>query len=332
MKAVSMLNLVPVRAGQTNAEAIGSMVKLAKEAEKLGYARYWIAEHHNTGSLVSSATQLLIGHTLAHTETIRVGSGGVMLPNHSPLLVAEQYGTLATIYPNRVDLGLGRAPGTDQLTAAALRRNERDVSLNFPDDVRALQRYFGPADKQGYVKAFPGVGLEVPLYILGSSTESAYLAAELGLPYVFAAHFAPRMLEMAVEIYRRGFKPSAVLDKPEVIVCLNAIVADSDEEAAYLATSQEQFFLNVVRNTRNPLPLPVESMEGVWSHPEEAMVRQMLSESLVGSKERVAKQLESFQNRLHADEVMAVSYIYDEEKQYRSYSLLKEIVSDGCIG
>ncbi|MFV2030635.1 LLM class flavin-dependent oxidoreductase [Neisseria sp. S1] len=332
MKAVSMLNLVPVRAGQTNAEAIGSMVKLAKEAEKLGYARYWIAEHHNTGSLVSSATQLLIGHTLAHTETIRVGSGGVMLPNHSPLLVAEQYGTLATIYPNRVDLGLGRAPGTDQLTAAALRRNERDVSLNFPDDVRALQRYFGPADKQGYVKAFPGVGLEVPLYILGSSTESAYLAAELGLPYVFAAHFAPRMLEMAVEIYRRGFKPSAVLDKPEVIVCLNAIVADSDEEAAYLATSQEQFFLNVVRNTRNPLPLPVESMEGVWSHAEEAMVRQMLSESLVGSKESVAKQLESFQSRLHADEVMAVSYIYDEEKQYRSYSLLKEIVSDGCIG
>ncbi len=327
MTTVSMLNLVPVRAGQTNAEAIQSMITLAQQAEALGYARYWIAEHHNTQSLVSSATQLLIGHTLAHTDTIRVGSGGVMLPNHSPLLVAEQYGTLATIYPERVDLGLGRAPGTDQMTAAALRRNERDVSLNFPADVRALQRYFGPADAQGYVKAFPGVGLDVPLYILGSSTESACLAAELGLPYVFAAHFAPRMLEMALEIYRREFKPSAVLDKPEVIVCLNVIAADSDEEAEYLATTQQQFFLNVVRNTRQPLQPPVETMQGVWTEAEEAMARQMLSCSLVGGKASVAAQLEEWQTRLRADEIMAVSYIYDESKQYHSYRLFKEIAS-----
>lgn len=325
--AVSILNLVPVRAGQTHAEAIQAMVELAREAEKLGYARYWIAEHHNTQSLVNSATQLLIGHTLAHTDKIRVGSGGVMLPNHSPLLVAEQYGTLATIYPDRVDLGLGRAPGTDQMTAAALRRNERDVSLNFPADVRALQRYFGPAEAQGYVKAFPGVGLEVPLYILGSSTESAYLAAELGLPYVFAAHFAPRMLEMALDIYRREFKPSAVLDKPEVIVCLNVIAADTDEEAQYLATTQEQFFLNVVRNTRQPLQPPVESMRGLWSEAEEAMARQMLAVSLIGGKDTVAAKLENLQTHLRADEIMAVSYIYDVEKQYRSYRLFKEIAS-----
>ena len=325
--AVSMLNLVPVRAGQSNAEAIQSMIALAREAEKLDYVRYWIAEHHNTRSLVSSATQLLIGHTLAHTDKIRVGSGGVMLPNHSPLMVAEQYGTLATIYPDRVDLGLGRAPGTDQMTAAALRRSERDVALNFPSDVRALQRYFGPADAQGYVRAFPGVGLEVPLYILGSSTESAYLAAELGLPYVFAAHFAPRMLEMALDIYRREFKPSAVLDKPEVIVCLNVIAADSDEEAAYLSTTQQQFFLNVVRNTRQPLQPPVETMQGVWTEAEETMARQMLSCSLVGGKESVAAQFEALQTRLRADEIMAVSYIYDEAKQYHSYRLLKEIAS-----
>ncbi len=325
MTDVSVLNLVPVRAGKNSGDAINDMVALAQKAEALGYRRYWIAEHHNTASLASSATQLLIGHTLAHTQRIRVGSGGVMLPNHSPLMVAEQYGTLATIYPDRVDLGLGRAPGTDQMTAAALRRNERDVSLHFPDDVRQLQRYLGDVREQGYVCAYPGVGTHVPLYILGSSTESAYLAAELGLPYVFAAHFAPRMLEQALEIYRRMFKPSPVLDKPKVMVCLNAIVAESDEEAEYLATSQKQFFLNVVRNARQPLQPPVSSMDGIWHESEEAMARQMLSCSLVGSQASVADQLTRLQTQLRADELMVVSYVYDVEKQYESYALFKEV-------
>ncbi len=327
MIPVSVLNLVPIRAGQTPAEAIQSMVNLAQEVEHIGYKRYWIAEHHNTSSLVSSATQLLIGHVLAHTQTIRAGSGGVMLPNHSPLLVAEQYGTLATIYPNRVDLGLGRAPGTDQHTALALRRNMRDVSFDFPQDVQTLQRYLGPADKQGYVRAFPGVGLEIPLYILGSSTDSAYLAAQLGLPYVFAAHFAPRMLESAFEIYRREFQPSKVLAQPYAIVCLNVIAADTDEEAQWLATTQQQFFLNIVRNTRRPLQAPQQDMTHIWQPGEQAAVSAMLDCSLIGGKTTVAAQLEGLQNRLHADELMVVSYIYDEAKQYYSYRLFHEIAS-----
>lgn len=327
MIPVSVLNLVPIRAGQTPAEAIQSMIDLAQEVERIGYQRYWIAEHHNAASLVSSATQVLISHVLTHTKTIRVGSGGVMLPNHSPLLVAEQYGTLATIYPNRVDLGLGRAPGTDQHTALALRRNMRDVSFDFPQDVQTLQRYLGPADKQGYVRAFPGVGLEIPLYILGSSTDSAYLAAQLGLPYVFAAHFAPRMLESALEIYRREFQPSKVLAQPYVIVCLNVIAADTDEEAQLLATTQQQFFLNIVRNTHQPLQAPQKDMAQVWQPGEQAAVAAMLDCSLIGGKASVASQLEALQNRLHADELMVVSYIYDEAKQYHSYRLLHEIAA-----
>ncbi|MDO4641603.1 MAG: LLM class flavin-dependent oxidoreductase [Neisseria sp.] len=325
MRPVSVLNLVPVREGQNGAQAISSMIALARETEKIGYARYWIAEHHNMPHLVSSATQILIGHTLAHTNRIRVGSGGVMLPNHSPLIVAEQYGTLDTIYPGRVDLGLGRAPGTDQLTAAAIRRSERDLSFSFPEDIQTLQRYFGPSEAQGYVCAFPGVGLNIPLYILGSSTESAYLAAELGLPYAFAAHFAPRMLESALEIYRRKFKPSATLAQPYTIVCLNVIIADTDEEAHYLSTSQQQFFLNIIRNSRRPLQPPVPDMNTHWQAGEEAMVQQMLSCSIIGGKASAAAKLDEWQTRLRADEWMAVSYIYDEEKQHQSYRLFYEI-------
>lgn len=328
MPELSVLNLVPVRQGQTPAQAVESMVRLAQDAERMGYLRYWIAEHHNAASLVSSATQVLIGHTLAHTERIRVGSGGVMLPNHSPLMVAEQYGTLDTLYPGRVDLGLGRAPGTDQLTAAALRRNGHDAAFHFPDEVRQLQRYFGPEDAQGFVRAFPGVGREVPLYILGSSTESAYLAAELGLPYAFAAHFAPRMLEAALAIYRREFRPSAVLKQPYVIVALNVIAAGSDEEAEWLATSQQQFFLNVVRNSRRPLPPPVESMDGIWTESEAAMAQQMLACSLIGGPQRLAEQYAALEQRLQADEWMAVSYIYDEHKQTDSYRRFYQTVKN----
>ncbi|WP_165006429.1 LLM class flavin-dependent oxidoreductase [Neisseria yangbaofengii] len=325
MLKLSMLNLVPLREGQTQKQAIESMVTLAQTAERLGYGRYWIAEHHNMPNLLSSATQLLVGHTLANTQTIRVGTGGVMLPNHSPLAVAEQYGTLATMYGDRIDLGVGRAPGTDPRTALALRRNAQDVSINFPHDIQTIQRYFGNADEQGYVKAYPAMDKNVPLYILGSSTESAYLAAELGMPYVFASHFAPRMMEMAVQIYRNGFKPSKYLGKPEVIICVNIIVADTDGEAHLLHTSQQQQFLGVVSGQMKPLQPPVADMSTVWTYDQESAVKQMLGEDIVGSKESVHKQLISLQARVQADEIMALNYIYDEAKQAESFEMLKEI-------
>ncbi|MFC0562286.1 LLM class flavin-dependent oxidoreductase [Halalkalibacter alkalisediminis] len=324
---VSVLNLAPIRQGQGSKEAIDAMVDLAQATEKLGYTRYWIAEHHNTSTLVSSATSILIKHTLEHTEHIRVGSGGIMLPNHSPLVVAEQFGTMATIYQDRLDLGLGRAPGTDMKTANALRRTQKDVSVyTFPEDVNALLTYFGPKERQSYVKAYPGVGTNVPIYILGSSTESAYLAAKLGLPYVFASHFAPRYMEEAITIYRNRFQPSEYLDAPNMMVCLNVIAAESDEEAKRELTTMQQFFLNVVRGTQNPLMPPVDSMDDIWSSHEMALATSMSSVTLMGSKDTIREQLKSFQEKYNVDEIMAVSYIYDAEKQKRSYELFKEVV------
>ncbi|MBM6616680.1 LLM class flavin-dependent oxidoreductase [Bacillus suaedaesalsae] len=324
---VSALNLAPIRAGQTPKDAIDSMVDLAQELEKLGYKRYWIAEHHNTPTLVSSATSILINHTLQHTKTIRVGSGGIMLPNHSPLVVAEHFGTMATIYGDRVDLGLGRAPGTDMMTAGALRRSQNDSVYTFPDDVKQLLTYFGPSDEQGYVKAHPGVGTNVPIYILGSSTESAYLAAQLGLPYAFASHFAPTYMEDAIRIYKARFQPSPFLDKPHMMVGLNVIVEDTDEEAEFLKTSMQQFFLNIVRGTQNPLRPPVENMDDIWNSMEKEMASNMSNMGFFGSKETVHRQLTRFQELYNVDEIIAVSYIFDEEKQKRSYEMFKEIVA-----
>jgi luciferase family oxidoreductase group 1 len=323
---VSVLNLVPIRQGQSPKEAIDAMIDLAQATEKMGYTRYWIAEHHNTSTLVSSATSILIKHTLEHTDQIRVGSGGVMLPNHAPLVVAEQFGTMATIYPDRVDLGLGRAPGTDMLTASALRRSKNDSVYTFPEDVQSLLTYFGPAELQSYVKAFPGVGLNVPIYILGSSTDSAHLAAKLGLPYVFASHFAPRFMEEAISIYRREFKPSQYLDAPYMMVCLNVIAAESDEEAKREQTTMQQFFLNVVRGSQNTLQPPVDTMDGIWSPQEEYAALSMSSVTLLGSKETIKQQLTNFQEKYNVDEIMAVSYIFDPDKQKRSYEILKEVV------
>lgn len=323
---VSVLNLVPVREGQTQKQAIEAMVDLARAVEKMGYKRYWIAEHHNTSTLVSSATSILIKHTLEHTSTIHVGSGGIMLPNHSPLVVAEQFGTMATIYPNRVELGLGRAPGTDMKTASALRRTQTDSVYTFPEDVQALLTYFGPEEEQGFVKAYPGAGTNIPVYILGSSTDSAYLAASLGLPYVFASHFAPRYMAEAISIYRNRFKPSQYLDKPYMMVCMNVIGAETDEEAAFLSTTAEQFFLNIVRGTRNPLQPPVENLDKIWSPMEKEMASSMQRLTLLGSKETIRKQLTRFQESFGVDEIMVVSYIFDPEKQKRSYEILKEIV------
>ncbi len=323
---VSVLNLAPIRKGQSPNQAIEAMVDLAQAVETMGYQRYWIAEHHNTATLVSSATSILIKHVLEHTNTIHVGSGGIMLPNHSPLVVAEQFGTMATIYPNRVDLGLGRAPGTDMMTASALRRSKNDPVYTFPDDVRALLTYFGPAEQQSYVKAYPGVDTNIPIYILGSSTDSAYLAASLGLPYVFASHFAPRYMEEAISIYRNRFQPSEYLDKPYMMVCLNVIAAETDEEAKFLSTTMQQFFLNVVRGTQNPLQPPVENLDEIWTPMEKEMAASKQSVTLLGSKETVRQQLTAFQDFYNVDELMAVSYIYDTEKQKRSYQILKEVV------
>ena len=325
---VSVLNLAPIREGQSTKQAIEAMIDLAQATEKMGYQRYWIAEHHNSSTLVSSATSILIKHTLEHTEHIRVGSGGIMLPNHSPLVVAEQFGTMAAIYPERVELGLGRAPGTDMLTANALRRSKNDSVYTFPDDVNALLTYFGPMEKQSYVKAYPGVNTRVPLYILGSSTDSAYLAAQLGLPYVFAAHFAPKHMEAAIKIYRERFQSSEYLEKPYMIVCLNVVAAETNEEAVFLGTTMQKFFLNVVQGSQIPLQPPVKNMNDYWIPMEEEMVTAMTSVTLMGSKETVRQQLTDFQEKYNVNEIMAVSYIYDPDKQKRSYEILKEVVDE----
>ncbi|AND40288.1 MULTISPECIES: LLM class flavin-dependent oxidoreductase [Cytobacillus] len=325
---VSVLNLAPIREGKDSRQAIEDLADLAQATEEMGYKRYWIAEHHNTPTLVSSATAILIKHVLEHTKTIRVGSGGIMLPNHAPLVVAEQFGTMATIYPDRVDLGLGRAPGTDMMTANALRRSKNDSVYTFPDDVKQLLAYFGPLEEQSYVKAHPGVETNIPIYILGSSTDSAYLAAELGLPYVFASHFAPRWMEDAIRIYRANFKPSKYLEKPYMMVCLNVIAAETDEEAEFLSTTMKQFFLNVVRGTSMKLSPPVKDLDSIWNPMEKEAAEGMSSVTFMGSKETVRGQLEQFQDMYNVDEIMAVSYIYDEEKQKRSYEIFKEI-TDG---
>ena len=343
---ISILNLAPLRQGENFKDAIDAMIRLAKKADELGYERYWIAEHHNTKSVASSATQLLIQRTLDNTSNIRVGSGGVMLPNHSPYIVAEQYGTLETLYPDRVDLGLGRAPGTDYNTARAIRRNT-NREMDFKKEVVELSEYF--KDKRP-VHAYPAAGLDVPLYILGSSTDSAYVAAELGLPYVFASHFAPAMMENAVAIYRHNFKPSEVLSEPYVILGANAVVADSDEEAKRLSTTQIQSFLNIITSTPQGMVPPVQSEEAVWKNyiattkvphfgpiafehdeivdHEKAVVDQMTKISFIGNKETVKNQIIDLKRRVEFDELMINSYIYDEEAQHHSYELLKEVVDE----
>lgn len=343
MKA-SVLNLVPLREGQTYKEAYEDMIALAKAVESYGYERYWIAEHHNMKNIGSSATQLLIQHTLANTSTLRVGSGGVMLPNHSPYLVAEQYATIATLYPNRLDLGLGRAPGTDQNTARALRRTN-NLYTDFASEIAELKGYF---DDTNAVHAYPAAGMNIPFYILGSSTDSAYLAAALGLPYSFASHFAPSMMEEAVAIYRKNFEPSAVLASPYVILGLNAVVADTDEEAKRLATTQTMSFLGVVTNSRQGLQPPKNSESEIWEHyveakivphfgpiafdiddvvyREKAIVKQMSAVSLIGSPDSVKEQLQALQQRVQFEEIMAHSVIYDQTAQAYSYKLLADVV------
>ncbi|PPL02429.1 LLM class flavin-dependent oxidoreductase [Parapedobacter indicus] len=324
---LSALDLSVIIEGGNAATAIARTVEIARLAEQLGYERIWLAEHHNMEYIASSATSVLIGHVADKTTQIRVGSGGIMLPNHAPLAIAEQFGTLETLYPGRIDLGLGRAPGTDQLTAMALRRNNLNTAYHFPSDVKELQLYFGNDNSDGRVRAFPGEGLNIPIWILGSSTDSAYLAAEMGLPYAFAAHFAPAQFRTAISIYREHFKPSAQLDKPYVLACVNVIAADTDEEAHVLATSMYRMFLGIVTNTRKPLQPPVPSMDPYWSPDVENAVKQMTACTFIGGAGTLASQLSRFVTETGIDELMTTGNIYDQGARLKSYRILKEVLS-----
>jgi len=320
----SILDLAPVAEGGTPAQALRNSRELARLAEKLGYQRFWLAEHHNMVGVASAATAVAIGYVAEGTSTIRVGAGGIMLPNHAPLVIAEQFGTLAALYPGRIDLGLGRAPGTDQRTARALRRNLMDSADTFPDDVVELQSYFRPAVPGQAVRAVPGEGLEVPLWLLGSSLFSAQLAAGLGLPFAFASHFAPRFMEAAIDVYRRQFKPSAVLERPYVMLGLNAVAADTDEEAAHLFTSLQQRFASLARGNPGPLQAPVESMDGQWSPAERAFAESSLACSVVGSRATVADGLRHFIAETGADELMVTGQIFDQTARLRSFELVAQ--------
>ena len=321
---LSALDLATVVKGGNIRTAISRTVRTAQQLEKIGYSRIWVAEHHNMEYVASSATAVLIEHIASQTSSIRVGSGGIMLPNHSPLVIAEQFGTLGTIHPDRIDLGLGRAPGTDQVTAMALRRNNFNTAYQFPQDVRELQRLFSNENVQAKVRAFPGEGVQIPLYILGSSTDSAYLAAELGLPYAFAAHFAPAQLAQASSIYHQNFKPSEVLANPYFISCVNVIAADTTEEAERESTSLKNLFASIVTNNRHPLSPPTEEVIYAGIPAIEQAVENMVSCTFVGDKTKLKNELSQFCEEHQIDEIMVASYIFDEDKRIYSYQLLHE--------
>jgi luciferase family oxidoreductase group 1 len=322
--AFSVLDLAPILAGATPTDTFRHSLHLAQQVEKLGYTRYWLSEHHNMTSVASSAPVILIGYIAGGTTTLRVGSGGIMLPNHAPLVVAEQIGTLASLYPGRIDLGLGRAPGSDQRTAQAIRGSRFGGAQDFPRDIQQLQAYFSADNSTAPVRAIPGEGLDIPIYVLGSSTDSAYLAAAMGLPYAFASHFAPAQLMSALEIYRQNFRPSKALSKPYVIACVNVIAADTDAHAAYLSTSLQQFMISVITGRPAPLQPPVESMAPLWGPAEQHAVQQMLAYSFIGSKATVQQDLQEFIKETQVDELMAISNIFDQEARIYSYQLLAE--------
>jgi luciferase family oxidoreductase group 1 len=320
----SVLDLAPVAQGSTPAEALRHSLDLARHAERWGYRRFWLAEHHNMIGIASAATAVAIGYVAGGTSTIRVGAGGLLLPNHSPLVIAEQFGTLETLYPGRIDLGLGRAPGTDQRTLRALRRDPTSADT-FPQDVLELQALLGPLQPGQAVQAVPGTGTNVPLWILGSSLFGSQLAAMLGLPYAFASHFAPNALMQALEVYRARFEPSAQLDRPYAMVGVNVVAADTDAEARRLFTSAQQRFTDMVRGTRGLLPPPIDDIETYWTPAEKAQASSMLACSFVGSAETVARELGRFIERTQADEIIVASAIYDHAARLRSYEILAEV-------
>ncbi len=321
---LSVLDLAPVPDGTPVGQALQNSLDLAQHAESLGFHRYWLAEHHSMPGIASAATAVVIGHVAGGTKTIRVGSGGIMLPNHAPLMVAEQFGTLAALYPGRIDLGLGRAPGTDQATMRALRRYAGAVD-SFAQDVVELQHWFKPADPNQSVRAIPGEGQDVPIWMLGSSTWGAQLAAALGLPYAFAAHFAPDALLDALLLYRRNFKPSETLDKPYAMVCIGVCAADTDKEATRLATSTQQQFLALRRGRPGLLPPPVDDIREIASEAELAGLDHTFQYSAIGSPEAVKRKIEQVLALTEADELMFASQIYDHGARKRSYEILADI-------
>ena len=328
MVPLSILDLAPIVEGSDAATALRNSLDLAQHAERWGYKRFWVAEHHNMDGVASSATAVLIAHVAGGTRTIRVGSGGIMLPNHAPLVIAEQFGTLATLFPDRIDLGLGRAPGTDQMTARALRRhlnsNEED---DFPRDVVELMGYLDAPQPGMPVRAIPGVGTQVPVWILGSSLYGAQLAAYLGLPYAFASHFAPELLEQALQIYRETFRPSARWPEPHAMVGVNVVAADSDAEGARLLTSLQQRFLGMRRGVRGPLPRPVPSMDGLWSDAERAGVEHMLAATASGGPPKVRRELDAIVQRTGADELIVAGAIHDHGARLRSYEIVSALAT-----
>lgn len=328
----SVLDLSPVPRGASVADALHNSADLARHAEGLGYQRYWLAEHHSMPGIASAATSVVIGHVAAATARIRVGAGGIMLPNHAPLQVAEQFGTLEALFPGRIDLGLGRAPGTDGATAAALRRTLAGSGDSFPQDVLELLHYFGPADATARVRAVPGEGMEIPVWILGSSLFGAELAAELGLPYAFASHFAPDYVVEALDLYRSRFKPSDRLRKPYAMVGLNVYAADEDETARLLFTSIQQQFLALRRGNPGLLPPPDKDIEAGMSPQEAAGVRRALAFSAIGGPETVAERLSSLLTLTRPDEVMVAAQIHDHAARKHSYTILAEVLRRTGLG
>lgn len=320
--SLSVLDLATVLERKTPADSLKNSLDLARKVENLGYRRFWLAEHHNMPTVASSATSVLIGYIAGGTTSIRVGSGGIMLPNHAPLIIAEQFGTLATLYPNRIDLGLGRAPGTDQLTARALNRDPR-AAMEFPKNVQDLQRFLSAENRSAAVRAIPGEGLDIPIWILGSSTDSAYLAAALGLPYAFASHFAPAQLHAALQIYRKNFQPSPQLKAPYTLACINVVAADSDEKADFLATSFKQLFLGIITGKRQLLQPPHDQLR--LNEMEEGALAKMTAYSFIGSPTKVKQELNDFIDETQVDELMVVTYVYDHEARVHSYELIKSL-------
>lgn len=321
----SILELAPVRDDKTIQFSLHHALELAQRAEKLGYARFWLAEHHNMDGIASSATAVLLGYILANTQTLKVGSGGIMLPNHAPLVVAEQFGTLATLYPDRIELGLGRAPGTDQTTMRALRRGRQETEDQFPQDVLEILHYFKEPEPQQRIVATPGQGTYVPVWLLGSSLFSAQLAARLGLPYSFASHFAPRMLGQAIQLYRDNFQPSEYLDRPYVSMGVPTVVAATDEEAQFLATSAYQRVLGLMRGQSLKLKAPVASMDGLWSPAEKMSVDNFYAMGQIGSPSTVKAGLEQLLSRYEVDEFIFTCDVYDTEKRLQNFDYLMQL-------
>ena len=322
----SVLDLAPVPAGSTPEDALRNTLDLAQHAERLGFHRFWLAEHHNMTGIASAATAVVIGYVAGGTRSIRVGAGGIMLPNHAPLMVAEAFGTLESLYPGRIDLGLGRAPGADQRTMRALRRDPTSAD-SFPQDVLELQAFLSPVKQGQRIQAVPGAGLDVPLWILGSSLFGAQLAAELGLPYAFASHFMPDALMDALDVYRTAFKPSAQLDRPYAMAGVNVFAADTDAEARRIFTSAQQQFTNLLRGTPGRLPPPIDDIESYWTPIERAQASARLAMSFVGSHETIRRGLAEFVELTGVDEIIVASMIYDHAARVHSYEILADVIA-----